>query len=583
MIRKIMSLFLFLHSAVNLHGVEFSSSTEYNDSTTQTININFTLNENEAILANSLHASIDHQNLTAHKPVISLPAVKKYLPQFLQKKTIYDQNFTASIKVHASHLNNRMNAMLHLSYLSTSNDSILDVQVPVEFSSYQQSDEITEKQKSSGMPIPTPLEVDKETSWTTTMQNLVEQTKSPWLQLLFALLLGLLLSLTPCIYPMIPITIGILHSQGKKSLLHDFLGSLSYACGLATTFACLGLLATVAGSSFGSLLSHPPFVIGLILFIGYMSLTMIGIIDMYIPSFMKGEVKLYRNFGPFAAAYIFGAISGTIASPCVSPGLALLLSIVATLGSKIAGFFLLFAFGIGLSIPLIIIGTFSNSLYLLPKSGMWMVEIKKALGFFMLGTCFYYLSNIAPIALVYWLFTGFTLFTAYFYLIGTERNSTQYKQLYTIIGIIMISITIFMATKSYEKTFYNHTSAPLVSVDWEPNYKIALDQAKENNKLLLVDFWAHHCTICKAIDKKVFQNPLFKTALSNVVTFLKVDATHGNNPDYAQLRDQYKVYAQPTILLIDPTTETVLKKWTSEPYSLPIEVFIKEIQNIKNK
>src|SRR3989339_647615 len=228
-----------------------------------------------------------------------------------------------------------------------------------------------------------------------------------------------------------------------------------------STLACLGLLATVAGSSFGSLLSQPLFVIALVLFIGYMSLTMIGIVDMYIPPFMQGEIKFYKNFGPYMSAFLFGAISGTIASPCVSPGLALLLSIVATMGNNLLGFILLFAFGIGLSFPLIVIGTFSNSIYLLPKSGMWMVEIKKALGFVMLATCFYYLSNIAPAALVYWLFTGFTLFMAYFYLLGT----TQYKKIYTFIGIVMISISIFMATKSYEKTFYNHPDVIHASVD----------------------------------------------------------------------------------------------------------------------
>ncbi len=575
-------LLALLYYTASAHAVEFTSSIDHVDATHQIVHINFTLEENEAILANSVHASIDNEKLIVSKPTMNIAPTKEYLREYQQKKQVYGENFTATISVDCLSLNNPIDATAHLSYVSTNNNSILDIQIPVHFEAAAQSDEaMTDSQKISGMPTPTQLEVEKEhTSWTAWMQNMVETTKSPWAQLLFALLLGLLLSLTPCIYPMIPITIGILHSQGRKSLLHDFLGSLSYACGLATTFACLGLLATVAGSSFGSLLSNTPFVIGLVIFIGYMSLTMIGIIDMYVPSFMKGEVKLYRNLGPCAAAYIFGAISGTIASPCVSPGLALLLSIVATLGSKILGFLLLFAFGIGLSIPLIIIGTFSNSLYLLPKSGMWMVEIKKALGFFMLATCFYYLSNVLPIAVVYWLFTGFTLFTAYFYLIGIGKNNdTQYKTLHTFIGIIMISLSVFIATKSYEKTFYNTVISQSTSVDWQENYTIALDQAKENNRLLLIDFWANHCTICKAIDRKVFHNDLFNTSLKNDVTFVKVDATHSNNADYVQLREQYKVYAQPTILLVDPTTEIVLKKWTSEPYSMSIEEFIKEIQH----
>ena len=568
---------LFFYYAVNMHAVEFSSSTDDKNTTHQSVTINFKLDSNEAILVNSLHASIDHPSLKVSKPIINAPSTKKYLPEFQQKKHVYDQNFEAAIDVTSSHNNNPIDAMLHLSYLSTLNNSILDVQIPVHFEASLQEDN---QQAVSSMPVPTHLEIEgQDQSWTSTVQNLVEKTKSPWAQFLFALLLGLLLSLTPCIYPMIPITIGILHSQGKKSLLNNFLGSLCYASGLATTFACLGLLATVAGSSFGSLLSHPPFVIGLVLFIGYMSLTMIGVIDMYIPPFMKGEVKLYKNLGPFLAAYLFGAISGTIASPCVSPGLALLLSIVATLGSKILGFMLLFSFGIGMSIPLIIIATFSNSLYLLPKSGMWMMEIKKALGFFMMATCFYYLANILPIAIVYWLFTGFTLFTALFYLRDNENN--DYKTLHTIISVIMISITIFMATKSYEKTFYKHNAINHASVDWQANYTIALDQAQEKNKLLLIDFWAHHCTMCKAIDKKVFHNDTFIKALSEDISFLKIDATHDNNPDYVLLKEKYKVSVQPTILLIDPTTETIIKKWTSEPYSMPIENFIAQIQNYK--
>jgi thiol:disulfide interchange protein DsbD len=576
-------LLLFFSYAAALHAVQFSSSIDHKDTVSQIVRINFDLDDNEAILANSIHASINNPKIILNKSIISNAPIKKYVPEFKQKKQIYDQNFQISIPITCSVQNKPIEAMLHLSYLSTLNNTILDLQIPINFTFSTPSDEPgIETQKTPSMRAPMQLEVEqKDQSWTATMQKMVEKTQSPWAQIIFALLLGLLLSLTPCIYPMIPITIGILHSQGRKSLVHDFLGSLCYASGLATTFACLGLLATVAGNSFGSLLSNPPFVICLVLFIGYMSLTMIGIIDMYIPHFMKGEVKLYRNLGPFAAAYLFGAISGTIASPCVSPGLALLLSIVATLGSKILGFLLLFAFGIGLSIPLIIIGTFSNSLYLLPKSGMWMVEIKKALGFFMLATCFYYLANILPIAIAYWLFTTFTLFTACFYLYGTNDNNNMYKTLYTFIAIIMISLTILMATKSYEKTFYNQKNSDHTSVDWEKNYTIALDLAKEQNKLLLIDFWAHHCTMCKAIEKKVFHNDLFKMTLSEQIVFLKIDATHSHNPEYVQAREQYKVYAQPTILLIDPTTETVIRKWTSEPYSMTIEEFIKQIKNAK--
>jgi len=577
---KILHL-LLLYCSVSTHAIDFSSHVEHISNKEQVMTISCTLDDNESIFENSVHTSVDHPQLTIENEKITVPAIKKYLPEYKQNKKVYDQNFDLIIQISCQEKEHPIDAMVHVSYLSTLGESALDVKFPITFQPLLSVEQLHNEQQKISAPrtITQPELQDQDRSWTATLQNLVEQTKTPWTQALFALLLGLLLSLTPCIYPMIPITIGILHSNGKSSFLHNFLGSLSYACGLATTFAFLGLLATVAGSSFGSLLSNTPFVICLVLFIGYMSLTMIGIVDMYVPSFMKGEVKFYRNLGPFVAAYLFGAISGTIASPCVSPGLALLLSIVATLGNNILGFFLLFAFGIGLSIPLIIIGTFSNSLYLLPKSGMWMVEIKKFLGFFMLATCFYYLANILPLAIVYWLFTAFTLFMALFYLVGTENSSNNdYKTGYTITGIIMIGLTIFMATKSYEKTFYTESSHNQQSVAWQKNYAQAVEHATKNNNLLLIDFWAQHCTICKAIDKKVFHNDEFNNSMKNSITFVKIDATHSNDPDYMYLRELFKVFAQPTLLLIDPTTETVLQRWSSEPYSLSIKEFVEQIK-----
>ena len=578
--KKIFINLILLCSALTMHAVEFSHVISHDNPSMQTIAVTFNLAEHEAILAPTVHVSINNPDMQVSTPSISISPVKQYIPEFKQNKQIYNQSFVVTAHITCNKEAFPADGSLHISYLSTLENSQKDAIFPIQFdreASHEKSSIISSNLET--MMIPMQSEVaEHDHSWVAYFQNLVEQAKTPWAQILLAIILGLLLSLTPCIYPMIPITIGILHSHGKKSLLSNFLGSLSYACGLATTFACMGLLATVAGNSFGSLLSQPIFVIALVLFIGYMSLTMIGIVDMYVPPFMKGEVKFYKNFGPYVSAFLFGAISGTIASPCVSPGLALLLSIVATMGSKLLGFLLLFAFGIGLSTPLIIIGTFSNSLHHLPRSGMWMVEIKKALGFFMLATCFYYLANILPVAIVYWLFTAFTLFTAIFYLNGSKNGDTTSKTAYNIIGIIMIGITLFMITQSYEKTFYKETINAHTSVTWQADYATALAQAKESKTLLLVDFWANHCTICKAIDKKVFKNNQFNHAIGDTLTFVKIDATNSYDTDYIKLRELYKVYAQPTILLVDPTTETVLRKWTSEPYSMSIEDFVAQLK-----
>lgn len=573
-----MKRFLFLIALFSpLYSVDFHVTTKQKTNQIQLVSVKFNLQNQEAILKNSITTSIDTPNIKTEDIQISGNTTSKYIPDFKQTKNVYDHDF--SIEMSLQNLTTQsVDGNLHISYLSTQQKHIKEKIVPLKFTSIGKS---TKQNNLSIKPMPKPNQPDvihQQVSWTTKIQNLVEHSKTPWMRILFALLLGLLLSLTPCIYPMIPITIGILHSHGKKSLLSNLGGSLCYAFGLATTFSLLGFLAATAGSTFGSLLSQPIFVIILVLFIGYMSLTMIGVFDMYTPSFMQGEVKFYSKLGPFFAAYLFGAITGTIASPCISPGLALLLSMVATMGNKILGLALLFAFGMGMSTPLIIIGTFSNSLHMLPKSGMWMVEIKKVLGFFMLATCFFYLSNILPVNVNAWLYVAFTLFAAIFYLIDAQKSFGTSKTVKTFISIIMIAVTLLMATKAYEKTFYHENIDQQVSVDWQKNYKEALQHAQDNKNILLLDFWANHCTICKAIDKKIFKNKTVKNKLEDKVTFLKVDATDTNDPEYKALKEKYKVHAQPAILLVNPTTEKVIQRWSSEPYSMTIQEFIQAVQ-----
>lgn len=542
---------------------------------TKTIYSEFKLESNEAVIASSIHTSIDN-------PFCSIPFVsidqtpqKLYIPTLHQTKEVYQKNFVIACKVESNKQN--IDAHMHISYSLAPDNNVHEVIVPVAFSTPSTSHSpslVYEEHEVT--PYQGPEE--KDVAWSERVQNLLETTKNPWFLILLSLLLGLLLSLTPCIYPMIPITIGILHSKGKQSLAHNFLGSLLYGCGMALTFACLGLLAALAGNTFGALLSEPLVVIALVLFIGYMSLTMIGVIDLYIPRFLQGQTNISSAFGPLLSAFLFGIVSGTVSSPCVSPGLVVLLSAVAQSGNQLIGFAQLFAFGIGLSTPLIIIGTFSSSLHMLPKSGMWMLEIKKFLGFIMLATCLYYLANILPLYIVYWLAAFFGLFMALFYFIdGKHELARKSKYVKNGIGMLALCVALLIGTQAFDLTFGQDTT-PKVSVNWAPSYQAAIEQARAENKKVIVDFWAQHCTICKAIDKKIFSNQTIKDALQDSVIFVKIDATNVNNPEYVILKKQYTVNFQPVILIVDPTNETILKRWSDEPYRMSIEQFISEVK-----
>ena len=415
--------------------VNVNMSQEEDTSQQKKLIFSFDFDNDEMILKQTIIVTSDSPYAVLSQISFSNPAIKKFLPAFQDSKEIFDKNFTISTTA-TSQTTDNVKTKVYISYLSLLNNRTEEKTFELVWNSGDlkaTSDQVAVKQKYHQQS-----NISKK-SYLELFQNIIKTTNNSWIRILFIFFLGLLLSLTPCIYPMIPITIGILHRQEKRSLIYNFLGSMCYAIGLSTTFAIMGLLAALAGASFGNLLSQPIFVSFLIIFIGLLSLSMIGIIEIPMPSFMKNNNVVKSEYGTFVSAFLFGLISGTIASPCVSPGLALVLTIVATIGNVLTGFWLLFVFGIGLSVPLILIGTFSSSLNILPSAGQWMIEIKKAIGFVMLATCFYYLNNIVSISFMVWLFVAYLLFVAMFYILDAQKSfDKKSKTIKSLVGIILL-------------------------------------------------------------------------------------------------------------------------------------------------
>lgn len=409
-------------------------------------------------------------------------------------------------------------------------------------------------------------------SWLGWISNTMTNTNSLAVRLLLVFLLGLLMSLTPCIYPMIPITAGILQSQASKSLLTSFLLALSYTFGIATTFAILGLLAAFAGQAMGQFMSHPAFILPLVALLVYLALAMIGVYDMYIPRFLQPRQGKVQG-GSFISAFTFGAISGIVASPCLSPGLICLLCLVTTLNSWILGFILLFMFGIGLSVPLLIIGTFSSSLALLPRAGMWMVEIKKIFGYVMLAMCLYFLSYIVPAEKMFWIIVVFAAIIGNIFLYyASKAYNARWKSIYGILAIALIAGAIAMVVKQ------EYRGAPQSSrYAWHTDYESARQEAISARKLLFVDIGAPFCSICKAIDKTLFASESVRESLDVRVVAVKIDGADSKNAD---LIKQYHVLGFPTILLINPESQEVIKQWGPELYGKPEQEFIRELKAI---
>lgn len=406
-------------------------------------------------------------------------------------------------------------------------------------------------------------------SWFTWISNTITTSDSLALRIILVFLLGLIMSLTPCIYPMIPITAGILQAQSSKSLITSFFLALSYTFGIATTYAILGLFAAFAGQAIGSFMNHPAFIIPLVALLLYLALAMIGLYDMYIPRFLQPRDKKVRG-GSFISAFTFGAISGIVASPCLSPGLVCLLCLVTTLNSLLLGFILLFSFGIGLSVPLLIIGTFSSSLSLLPRAGMWMIEIKKLFGFLMLAMCLYFLSYIMPYHITLWLGTLFAAIVANFFLLFSKKAYNQtWKAIYTLLSMTLFALAALIGIKAIQakRLISSHSQ-------WQSDYTQARSHAIDQKKLLFVDIGAPFCSICKAIDKSLFADSAVQSFLESNTVPVKIDGSETAN---AHLMKRYKVLGFPTILLINPETEDVVKQWGPELYGKNPQSFITEV------
>lgn len=564
------------------------------DENNQQVSIKFALQPEEYLYKDYLIISVAHPDVQLGQWQADIPTKNLYDTTFKENKAVYTDAITITLQAHKQSSASLSTTPLHIQYMTNLSKEPQSASAEIQFAVAQtqpQAIPVSDKTLASvatgqkpHMPQPSFMtlvttQIKKWlavlTSYITHLKDfvskLVTTTDSIVLQFGAVFILGLLMSLTPCIYPMIPITVGILQTSASSSLSSNFLLALSYALGMAFTFAGLGFLAAIGSAQFGALLGSPFFVVFLVAFLAYLALSMLGFYDLYIPRFLQPKNHTVRQ-GSYPSAFIFGAISGSVASPCLSPGLVLLLSIVATLGNKVLGFLLLFCFGLGLSVPLLIIGTFSNSLTVMPRAGLWMIEIKKFFGFMLISMCFYYLSAILSWHLILWGISGFLLITGIIYHFSVQPFDTtgirRFKQLFGTVLIITSVVVAVQAFKAY---------ATPVEQYHQLGYTEAREQAQDQQKLLLVDFGAAWCTSCKELLARLMQPNVINNINHMLVT---IDCTNPKATPCADLQKKFAVKGFPTLVLIEPATETVIKRWGSELLDFADEQLVVELNAI---
>ena len=390
--------------------------------------------------------------------------------------------------------------------------------------------------------------------------QLVDMLKSDsvWLTLVAFFIGGLLLSFTPCVFPMYPILTGIIVGQGNKlSTKRAFALSFAYVQGMAVTYTLLGIVVAIAGAQFQAMFQHPIVLIVLSVLFIFLALSMFGLFNLALPSSWQNKLNQLssnQKGGSYFGVLVMGAISGLVASPCTTAPLTGALLYISQSGDILLGASALYALSLGMGLPLLVLGSSGGKL--LPKAGNWMTVIKNIFGLLLLAVPIFLLERFLPVIIINVLWTVLILATAgYFYTVNQDTKKT--------FGFGLRSILIFLiffigANKAYQLAYPTTNiamsqQAHLIEFEHVKNLaemNQAIAKANAQGKTVMVDLYADWCVACKEFEEYTFFESNVQKALSNSV-LLQVDLTDTGSKDSIELMSTFDVFGLPSILFFD--------------------------------
>lgn len=397
--------------------------------------------------------------------------------------------------------------------------------------------------------------------------------KGPLYAALAALVGGLAVSLTPCVYPMIAVTVSIFGAKQAQSRTQAMLLSLSFVLGIAGMLVPLGVIVGLGGGMFGAVLQSRAIIIAISALFVLMAASMFGAFELTLPSSLNNKLAELGGIG-YKGAFVLGWVCGLIATPCTGPVLTGILAWIAAKQSASLGALAMSAFSLGLGTPFFLVGAFAMQL---PKSGRWMVHIKSVLGIALLIVALYLLNNSFGFATPYvsgsLIFIGVSLGLVLLgLLVGAVHREFGEPGVAVKIGkaagIALVSGGLLASILGVIK--------PTEALAWEKHdIEGAIQRAGTEKKPLVVDFTAAWCGACKELDKKTFSEPRVGQELGRFVA-VKVDATNNDDPKVEAMLARYKVLGLPTVVLFDSHGNE--KKRFND--FVPADEFLESVQKI---
>lgn len=399
----------------------------------------------------------------------------------------------------------------------------------------------------------------------TTNSNLVAEffANSFWLVVVGFFCVGILLALTPCVFPLLPVLFTIVAGQNanfRKSVLL----SSSYVLGMASAYAIAGSVFAVFGKNLQTVLQNniTDYILAGIFVL--FSLSLLGLFDIRLPHRLQNKLTGQTKYsGSLLGTYLVGAISTFILSPCVTAPLAGALLYIASTGNVMLGATALFAMGIGCGVPLLLITVFGNKI--LPKSGNWLLIIKDILAFFMLAMSVFTGTRGTSFDITIICFALLLAIVGTYLLLSKKYLNLKHRWVFTLFSVFLILLSGYIIgygrhiDNSYNEQGYDKSNQiSSITVKDLTALKKELDIAKNLHKPVIINFTASWCLACKELDATTFKD---KDVIASLRNFQMIEVDITNNDDYVKaLMKRYDVMAPPTLIFIDKNGDEIKNK-----------------------